>query len=81
MRELTARGYANKHCVCPCQGCDKRKPGCHGECEAYQSYRAEYKRMSGEMYQTQKMQNLANDFAFEGLLKNKLRHGGKVVDL
>jgi hypothetical protein len=33
------------------------------------------------MYQTQKMQNLANDFAFEGLLKNKLRHGGKVVDL
>jgi hypothetical protein len=33
------------------------------------------------MYQTQKMQNLANDFAFEGLLKNKLRDGGKVVDL
>jgi hypothetical protein len=33
------------------------------------------------MYQTQKTQNLANDFAFENKLKRKLKRGGKMEGL
>jgi hypothetical protein len=33
------------------------------------------------MYQTQKKQNIANDFAFESVLKRKLKRGRKLEDL
>lgn len=81
MRQLTARDYAAKHCKNPCVNCGKREMNCHGSCKDYESYRAEFKRVSNEMYQTQRRENLANDFAFESLLKNKLKRGGKVADM
>lgn len=81
MRELTARDFAAKHCYNPCKDCGKRELGCHGSCEDYSSYRAEFKRVSNDMYQTQKKQNIANDFAFESVLKHKLKRGRKLEDL
>lgn len=26
--------------ACPCRDCENREPGCHGQCGAYQAYRA-----------------------------------------
>jgi hypothetical protein len=71
MRETTARDYAAKHCSNPCYGCTARKVGCHAKCDKYEAYRLEYKQVTNDMFQTQKTQNLANDFAFESRLKHK----------
>jgi hypothetical protein len=40
-------------------------------CGKYEAYRLEYKQVTNDMYQIQKTQNLANDFAFESRLKHK----------
>ena len=29
----------------PCNGCERRTPGCHGACPDYKSWRLEYDRM------------------------------------
>lgn len=32
--------------ISPCKGCEKRHPGCHGECDAYKTWsEANYKRL------------------------------------
>lgn len=34
--------YSFNSVSCPCQGCDKRSPECHGSCNLYAQYKKDY---------------------------------------
>lgn len=33
------------HAKAPCKGCEKRSPGCHGDCEAYAAFNEKCKEL------------------------------------
>lgn len=61
----------------PCQGCEERRPGCHGACERYAATAREQKKAREERESARRGYNEAYRLQRDSVMKTIRRSGGK----
>lgn len=56
---------------CPCQGCDIRRIGCHGWCDAYKEYRAKLDDIRTQEARDRPLKEMFIDRAIQSARKKK----------
>lgn len=46
--------------ICPCKNCDKRKIGCHGECQLYLSWSKQKQEENARIHEQERMASWAH---------------------
>lgn len=54
-----------KRPIAPCKGCEERRPGCHGECDLYKTFRAALDEFNEQIQHDREIEAALNQFDYE----------------